>query len=253
MLGIPSYQLPSYQMMNRRDMISNSLKGAALLGVMGFPKLACAQARVPYPLAALPFAYDALEPHIDALTMEIHHSKHHQAYINNLNTAMADSPLLGIPIDELMVRIKEVPESIRQTVINNGGGHANHAFFWSILHKPGTWNEPDRSNAPTFYPAILAEFRSPGNLFELFDKSAMTVFGSGWAWLVVNADKKLEIMTTANQDSPLMVGKTPVMGLDVWEHAYYLKHQNLRGNYIRQFWSVVNWSAVEAHYVKAMG
>ena len=238
--------------MNRRDMISNSLKGAALLGVLGLPKLACAQARVPYELGALAFAYDALEPHIDALTMEIHHSKHHQAYINNLNTALADSPLLGIPIDELMGRLNEVPESIRQTVINNGGGHANHAFFWSILHKPGTWNEPDRTNAPTFYPALLAEFRSPGNLFELFDEAAMTVFGSGWAWLVVNADKKLEIMTTANQDSPLMVGKTPVMGLDVWEHAYYLKHQNLRGNYIRQFWSVVNWSAVEAHYVKAL-
>jgi len=240
-------------MMNRRDMISTTLKGAALLGIASIPGVAFAhRSASPYTLAPLPFAYDALEPHIDALTMEIHHSKHHQAYITNLNRAMEGSPLLGIPIDELMTRLNEVPSNIRQTVINNGGGHANHAFFWSILHKPGPWNEPDRTNAPTFYPALLQEFRSPGNLYELFDKAAMSVFGSGWAWLVVNADKKLEIMTTGNQDSPLMVGKTPVLGLDVWEHAYYLKHQNVRANYVRKFWSVVNWAAVEAHYKKAM-
>ena len=239
--------------MNRRDMIYTTVKGAALLGLASIPGVAFAKRNsAPYELAPLPYAYDALEPHIDALTMEIHHSKHHQAYITNLNRALADSPLLGTPIDELMTRLNEVPANIRQTVINNGGGHANHAFFWSILHKPGQWNEPDRTNAPEFYPAILEQFRSPGNLFELFDKAAMSVFGSGWAWLVVNADKKLEIMTTANQDSPLMVGKTPVLGLDVWEHAYYLKHQNLRTNYVRTFWSVVNWAAVNDHYKRAM-
>ncbi len=223
--------------MNRRDMISNSLKGAALLGVMGFPKLACSRARVPYELAALPFAYDALEPHIDALTMEIHHSKHHQAYINNLNTAMADSPLLGLPIDELMGRMNEVPESIRQTVINNGGGHANHAFFWSIL-TPASQNRGDDSRIRPYV--------------DEFTKAAMSVFGSGWAWIVVNEEKDLEVMTTTNQDSPRMVGKTPVLGLDVWEHAYYLQHQNMRANYVSQFWNVVNWSAVETHYSKAI-
>lgn len=239
--------------MNRRDMITTTLKGAALLGMATVPGVAFAsRSASPYVLDPLPFAYDALEPHFDTLTMEIHHSKHHQAYITNLNRALADSPLLGIPIDELMTRISEVPASVRQAVINNGGGHANHAFFWSILHKPGRWNEPDRDNAPHFYPALLQEFRSPGNLYELFDAAAMRVFGSGWAWVVVNADKKLEIMTTANQDSPLMVGKTPVLGLDVWEHAYYLKHQNLRTNYIRNFWSVVNWSAVNTHYKNAI-
>lgn len=224
--------------MNRRDMISNSLKGVALLGVLGLPKLACSHTRVPYELGALPFAYDALEPHIDSLTMEIHHSKHHQAYINNLNTALANSPLLGTPIDELMGRMSDVPESIRQTVINNGGGHANHAFFWSILAPA----DSDRGDDSRFSPHK-----------EDFERATMSVFGSGWAWLVVNAEKNLEVMTTANQDSPLMVGKTPVLGLDVWEHAYYLQHQNLRANYIRQFWGVVNWSAVEAHYVKAIG
>lgn len=218
-------------------MISNSLKGAALLGVMGLPKLACSTARAPYELPALGFSYDALEPHIDALTMEIHHSKHHQGYINNLNTALADSPLLGLPIDELMGRMNDVPESIRQTVINNGGGHANHAFFWSIL-APASEN---RGTDSRFKPYM-----------EEFERAAMSVFGSGWAWIVVNEEKDLDVMTTANQDSPLMVGKTPVLGLDVWEHAYYLQHQNMRVNYVKNFWNVVNWSAVEAHYEKAI-
>lgn len=232
-------------MMNRREMISLSVKGAALVGLAGLPAAACASTRQPYVLDPLPYPYDALEPHIDARTMEIHHSRHHQAYVNNLNAALADSPLLGIPIDDLMWRIDEVPAEIRQRVIDNGGGHANHALFWSILQKPGQWNEPARGS---FYSALLGRFQSPVAFYEQFDKAAMSVFGSGWAWLVVDADKQLAIMTTPNQESPLMTGKTPLLGLDVWEHAYYLKHQNRRADYVRSFWSVVNWAEVDRRY-----
>lgn len=224
--------------MNRRDMISTTLKGAALLGIASIPGVGFAKSASPYTLAPLPYAYDALEPHIDALTMQIHHSRHHQAFITNLNRALEGSALLGIPVESLLTRLNEVPDAIRQTVRNNAGGHANHAFFWSVLAPASS----DRGDGSRFEP-FKAEF----------ERAAMGVFGSGWAWIVVNADKNLEVMTTPNQDSPLTAGKTPVLGLDVWEHAYYLKYQNMRANYVREFWNVVNWSAVEAHYQNTMG
>lgn len=224
-------------MMTRRDMISISVKGAALVGLAGLPSAACASARNPYVLSPLPYPYGALEPHIDARTMEIHHSRHHQAYVTNLNAALVDSPLLGVPIDELMTRIDEVPDSIRQTVINNGGGHANHAFFWSLLGPAGS----DRGTPGRFEP-LLDEFR----------RASMSVFGSGWGWIVANADKQLEVMSTRNQDSPLMVGKTPILGVDVWEHAYYLAYQNRRADYVTAFLSVVNWNEVERRYREVM-
>jgi len=206
-----------------------------------------------YTLPVLPYAYNALEPHIDARTMEIHHSKHHQAYINNANNLLKDlPPLANTEVDELISNLSLVPEAIRGGVRNNAGGHANHSFFWQILG-------PGKGGAPvgTLAEAINATFGSFDKLKEEFNKAATTRFGSGWAWLYVNADKKLVVGSTANQDSPLM-GKNiagiegkPVLGLDVWEHAYYLNYQNRRPDYIAAFWAVVDWSAAERFYQAA--
>ena len=199
-------------------------------------------------LPALPYAHDALEPHIGAQTMEIHHGKHHQAYITNLNNAIAgNADLEAKSIDELIADLDAVPEAIRGAVRNNGGGHANHSLFWTVMG-PGKGGKPTGKLAD----AITAQLGGFDAFKEAFAKAGATRFGSGWAWLSV-ADGKLEVSSTANQDSPVMEGKTPILGLDVWEHAYYLSYQNRRPDYIAAFWNVVDWDAVGARYEAAIG
>jgi superoxide dismutase, Fe-Mn family len=197
-------------------------------------------------LPELKFKFDALEPLVDARTMEIHHGKHHAAYVTNLNKALESAPELSVkPIETLLREINSVPDAIRTAVRNNGGGHANHTLFWEILN-PGGKKTPEG--------ALLAElektFGSLDAFMEKFSAAATTRFGSGWAWLVVDSDKKLQVYSTPNQDSPYMEGHTPILGLDVWEHAYYLNYQNRRPDYIKAFWSLVNWSFVEGEYLK---
>ncbi|TDL34536.1 superoxide dismutase [Jeotgalibacillus sp. S-D1] len=199
-----------------------------------------------YTLPELPYSYDALEPHIDKETMNIHHTKHHNTYVTKLNDALeGQEEFQAKSIDQLMVDLNSVPESIRTAVRNNGGGHANHSFFWKIL-SPNGGGEPTGDLAS----AINDKFGSFEKFKEEFAAAGAGRFGSGWAWLVVN-NGELEITSTPNQDSPLTEGKTPVVGLDVWEHAYYLKYQNKRPDYINAFWNVVDWNAVEKLYVAA--
>jgi Fe-Mn family superoxide dismutase len=199
-----------------------------------------------YELPKLPYAYNALEPHIDARTMEIHHSKHHQAYITNVNKALEGHPdLAAKPIDELMKGLASVPEAIRTAVRNNGGGHSNHTAFWTMM-APNAGGKPTGAVAS----AIDSTFGGFEKFQELFNDAATKRFGSGWAWLV--ADKgKLAVESTANQDTPLSEGKTPILGLDVWEHAYYLNYQNRRPDYIKAFWNVVNWAEVNKRLAAA--
>lgn len=198
-----------------------------------------------FELPALPYAHNALEPHIDARTMEIHHGKHHQAYVNNLNNAVKGNAAEGIELTELVHNISKYSPAIR----NNGGGHWNHSFFWGIMG-------PNAGGQPTgaLMDAIVASFGSFDAMKEQFNSAATTRFGSGWAWLIVH-DHKLAITSTPNQDNPLMdvaeVKGTPILGLDVWEHAYYLHYQNRRPDYIGAFWNVVNWSAVNSHFEAA--
>lgn len=192
-------------------------------------------------LPPLPYAHDALEPHIDALTMEIHHGKHHQAYVNNVNKALEAHPdLANRSIEDLIRDLRSVPDGIRVAVRNNGGGHANHSLFWASMG-PGKGGAPSGRLAD----AISSTFGSFDAFKEKFTAAAATRFGSGWAWLVSNGGT-LEVLSTPNQDSPLMEGKTPLLGLDVWEHAYYLKYQNRRPDYITAWWNVVDWDAVAA-------
>lgn len=199
-----------------------------------------------FELPKLPYEYDALEPHIDKETMNIHHTKHHNTYVTNLNNALqGHDNLLNKSIEELISNLNEVPEEKRTAVRNNGGGHANHSLFWAIL-SPNGGGEPSGELAE----AINQKFGSFEKFKEEFANAAATRFGSGWAWLVVN-NGELEVTSTPNQDSPLMEGKTPILGLDVWEHAYYLKYQNRRPEYISAFWKVVNWSEVEKRYNEA--
>ena len=201
-----------------------------------------------YQLPAMPYAYDALEPHIDAQTMEIHYTKHHQTYVNNLNAALEGEALADLPIDDLMRRIQDVPEAKRGAVTNNGGGHANHSLFWSVM-APNGGGQPQGQIAS----AIDEQLGGYDAFKEAFTKAALTRFGSGWAWLSVTPEKKLVVESTGNQDSPLMKGNTPILGLDVWEHAYYLRYQNRRPDYIGAFYNVINWPEVERRYQAAMG
>ncbi|OCA86407.1 superoxide dismutase [Bacillus sp. FJAT-27986] len=199
-----------------------------------------------YSLPQLPYEYDALEPHIDKETMNIHHTKHHNTYVTNLNNALEGQETLSAKsLEDLLADIDSVPESIRTAVRNNGGGHANHTLFWNIL-SPNGGGQPEGELAD----ALTAKFGSFENFKEEFAKAATTRFGSGWAWLTVK-DGELELSSTANQDSPLMEGKTPILGLDVWEHAYYLNYQNRRPEYINSFWNVVNWDEVSKRYAAA--
>jgi Fe-Mn family superoxide dismutase len=189
-------------------------------------------------LPPLPYAYDALEPHIDARTMEIHHGKHHQAYITNVNNAIQGTALEGKDVEALISDLASVPENVRGAVRNNGGGHANHSLFWEVIG-------PGKGGAPSgkIGDAIQSAFGSFDAFKEEFTKAAMTRFGSGWAWLVQDGNG-VAVMSTANQDSPLSEGKKPLLGLDVWEHAYYLNYQNRRPDYVAAFWNVVNWDKV---------
>jgi Fe-Mn family superoxide dismutase len=199
---------------------------------------------MPFTLPPLPYAPDALEPHIDKMTMEIHHGKHHNAYVTNLNKALESAPALADKtIEELLAdNCAIVPENIRTAVRNNGGGHINHSMFWTIMG-PGAGGPPVGNVAQ----AITGTFGSFDTFKEKFNAAGATRFGSGWAWLLKSAGK-VEIISTANQDSPVMEGKSPVMGLDVWEHAYYLKYQNRRPDYMAAWWNVVNWAAVESRF-----
>lgn len=199
-----------------------------------------------YQLPKLPYGYDALEPYIDVETMHIHHEKHHNAYVTNLNAAIEKHPELGSKsIEELIADIDALPEDIRTAVRNNGGGHANHTFFWEIM-APKAGGEP----VGELKTAIDEAFGSFTDFKAKFKAAATTRFGSGWAWLVVK-DGKLEITSTPNQDSPLMEGLTPILGLDVWEHAYYLNYRNVRPDYVDAFWNVVNWDKVNELYLAA--
>jgi Fe-Mn family superoxide dismutase len=199
-----------------------------------------------FELPQLPYAEDALEPHIDKETMNIHHTRHHNTYVTNLNNALAgNEELLSKSVEEVISNLDAVPEAARTAVRNNGGGHANHSLFWQIL-------SPNGGGAPTgeLADAISSKFGSFESFKEEFAKAATTRFGSGWAWLSVSGGE-LEVSSTPNQDSPLMEGKTPILGLDVWEHAYYLKYQNKRPDYISSFWNVINWDEVSKRYSQA--
>ncbi len=202
---------------------------------------------MPYTLPALNYPYAALEPNIDARTMEIHHTKHHQAYINNVNAALEGTDMADADIETVLKNIDKLPADKKQAVINNGGGHANHALFWTILSPEGGGN-PSGELAE----AIHAAFGSFDAFKSAFADAAAKRFGSGWAWLVVDADKSLKVTSSANQDSPIMNGQTPILGLDVWEHAYYLNYQNRRPDYISAFWNVVNWDKVAGYYKNAL-
>ncbi len=201
-----------------------------------------------FKLPDLPYAYDALEPHIDAKTMEIHHTKHHQTYIDKANDALKGHPMAERAVEEVLQNIDSLNDDIRQGVINNAGGHANHSLFWEVL-SPDGGGEPKEAVAE----AIKKSFDSLDAFKEKFANAATTRFGSGWAWLVVNKNGELEVISTANQDSPLMKGLVPILGLDVWEHAYYLNYQNRRPDYVKAFWNVVNWDKVEENFKNAQG
>ena len=202
---------------------------------------------MPHRLPPLPYAYDALEPHIDAQTMEIHYSKHHQTYINNLNAALEGTSYAEVPVEELLARLDEMPPSLHAALINQGGGHANHTLFWAVM-SPSGGGEP----AGELAAAIDAELGGFATFKEAFTKAALSRFGSGWAWLSVTPQRTLVVESSANQDSPLMHGNTPILGLDVWEHAYYLRYQNRRPEYIGAFYNVIDWDEVARRYQQAL-
>jgi Fe-Mn family superoxide dismutase len=232
--------------MSRRDAVSVLALGGAALAVA--PEFAVAQSAAPatpYSLPPLPYPVEALEPHIDAQTMTIHHGKHHQAYVTNLNAALASAPgMAAMPLDQMLADLTKVPDSIRTAVRNNGGGHVNHTQFWTLM-------TPRAGGAPTgaIADAIAGAFGTFDQFKQLFGQAAMTRFGSGWAWLS-DDHGKLVIHSTGNQDTPSMEGKRAIFGLDVWEHAYYLKYQNRRADYVGAFWNVINWTEVNRRLVK---
>lgn len=235
----------------RRDFLKQTgaglLAGAVAPAVLG----ADAPSRLPnkgdqkmsFSLPELPYDFNALEPHIDEQTMRIHHGKHHNAYVTNLNAALeGKADLAGKSIEDILTNIKSVPEDIRQAVINNGGGHSNHSIFWTIMAPAGKGGGGDPSGP--LAEAIKSTFGDVAKLKEAVNKAGATRFGSGWAWLCVDGSKKLVVESFPNQDSPYMKGYTPLLGIDVWEHAYYLKYQNRRPDYLAAWWNVVNWKAV---------
>ena len=202
--------------------------------------------KYPYSLPPLPYSYDALEPYIDRMTMEIHHTKHHQTYINNLNSALEKYPEFhNLELEEILKKLNKLPEEIKTAVRNNGGGHYNHSLFWEIM-KPNGGGEPKGK----LKEEIEKNYGSFEEFKKLFSETAIKHFGSGWAWLVITSEKKLKIYSLLNQDNPLMNGDMPIMGLDVWEHAYYLKYQNRRAEYVEAWWNVVNWDKIEENLLK---
>ncbi len=197
-------------------------------------------------LPKLNYNYDALEPHIDARTMEIHHSKHHAAYVNNLNAALKDfSEFADKSAEDLVCKLDQLPEKIRTAVRNNGGGHVNHSFFWNLL-------KPSVEFKGEIAEAINAKFGSFDSFKDQFLKASLGVFGSGWTWLIVNKEGELEIKGLPNQDNPISYGETPILGVDVWEHAYYLKYQNLRADYVKAIFNVIDWDQVNKNYLKTL-
>jgi Fe-Mn family superoxide dismutase len=238
----------------RRDALKTLGAGAAALslGAMSVHAADSSAKKDAQPVLTLPklgYTYDALEPHIDARTMEIHHTKHHQAYINNANTAIASQPALQKMSPEMMLsHLEAVPDAVRTAIRNNVGGHVNHAFFWQVIG-------PNAGGTPGGHVAevINGAFGSFNAFKTQFADAATKRFGSGWAWLVVQKDGRLAVTSTANQDSPISEGATPILGLDVWEHAYYLKYQNLRADYIKAFWNVVSWEQVSRNLSAARG
>ncbi len=201
-----------------------------------------------FELPPLPYDYNALEPHIDTQTMQIHHDKHHAAYVTNLNNALGNHEFASLAVDDVVRRINEVPENIRTAVRNNGGGHSNHTMFWQIM-------KPNGGGVPTgaLANAIQSTFGSFDAFKAAFNDAGVKRFGSGWAWLILDKSGKLQVISTANQDSPLMDGLYPVMGNDVWEHAYYLKYQNRRPDYLNAWWNVVNWDEIARRYSRGGG
>ena len=239
-------------MITRRVALQKTTLSAALISVSTLPRLLNAQTAPapigPFKLPALPYAFDALEPHLDARTMEIHHDRHHQAYVTNLNKAVANQETMAKKsIDHLLRHLDEVPDSVRTAIRNHGGGHYNHSLFWQMMKKDGG-GEPRGALAK----AIEQQFGSFAKFKEDFSGAAMKVFGSGWAWLSLD-EKNLKIATSANQDSPLLHGHLPLLGLDVWEHAYYLKYQNKRVDYVSAFFNVINWDYVTHRFETQRG
>jgi Fe-Mn family superoxide dismutase len=233
--------------LTRRQLLRSAGAGAAALALAPLAALARDDKANGFTLPPLPYPYDALEPSIDKMTMEIHHDKHHKAYVDNLNKALAGhADLLAKSITDILKNIDGVPENIRQAVINNGGGHANHSMFWEVMCPPDKSGEPSGDLAE----AIKSTFGGLDKLQQMINDAGLKRFGSGWSWLVLK-DGKLDVHSSANQDSPLMKGQTPILGVDVWEHAYYLKYQNRRGDYLKAWWKVVNWKDVGARFDKA--
>ncbi len=236
----------------RREILQAGIAGALSLGLAPLSALAQGKKATGYTLPKLPYATEALEPYIDQLTMQIHHGKHHLAYITAANNLLKPYPeLLALPVNELLAdKIDKVPEKIRQLVINNAGGHSNHSIFWEIMgpHKGKSIPKPTGALAKH----INKSFGSFDKFTEQFAQAGITQFGSGWAWLVVNKMGELEIIKRPNQNSPYMEGLTPLLGCDVWEHAYYLKYKNLRADYIKAWWNVVNWKTVAERADRAM-
>ena len=235
--------------LNRRQFVQLGTLAAGTALLAGPARAATAAAPTAITLAALPYAFDALEPHIDAATMEIHHDKHHAAYVAGLNAALAKAPgTAGKTLDKLLEGLPAIAdESLRTALRNHGGGHWNHAFFWQTLAPAAKSAEPSEELAV----AIQSAFGSLGSFKKAFAEAANKRFGSGWAWLIVDGGK-LVITSTPNQDSPVMDGKKPILGVDVWEHAYYLKYQNRRADYLGAVWNVVNWDDVVARYEQAI-
>jgi Fe-Mn family superoxide dismutase len=235
--------------MNRRE--SLRLLGSAALAGLSVPKFALAQAQPatgPFKLPPLGYANDALEPHIDAQTMMIHHDRHHAAYVNNCNEFAKQVPELGTkPIEATLTDPSYIPLQIQQGVKNNLGGHWNHTFFWELM-TPGGAKEPSGE----LKSAIESSWKDVNDFKDRMSAAAAARFGSGWAWLVLNKDKKVELITTANQDTPIALGAKAIVGIDVWEHAYYLKYQNRRPDYVKAWWNTVNWDKAAANFKKAM-
>jgi Fe-Mn family superoxide dismutase len=233
--------------LSRRHFLHAAGAAAGVLALSPFDALAADEKPAGFTLPKLPYPYDALEDAIDARTMEIHHLKHHQAYVDNLNKALAKHPeFLKMDIGELMRKVKDVPEDVRQAVINNGGGHLNHSMFWQMMAPKGKGGEPSGE----LLKAIEADLGGLEKFRQAFSQAAATRFGSGWAWLVYDGGK-LKVTSTPNQNPPVMAGQTPLLGLDVWEHAYYLKYQNRRPEYVKAWWGVVNWNDVAERYAAA--
>ncbi len=232
-------------MQTRRDLLRAMVAPAA--GVVVAPAMQVA-ASEPFTLPALPYPYDALEPHIDAKTMQIHHTGHHAAYVRNLNAAVAGRPeLAGKTVEQLVSNLEALPAEVRTAIRNNGGGHVNHTLFWQIMSGKGG-GQPRAELAR----AIEKTFGSYSRFQEEFSRAALGVFGSGWAWLTVDAQRSLRVEATPNQDTPISAGRTPILGIDVWEHAYYLRYQNRRADYVKAFYNVIHWDHVTELYLQAV-